>query len=174
MCCVFVLWISLYHYPFGCHFQQVSSTTYPELACLDSNNLEATKYAMIFIISPACCTVKFAFHYGDVIMTTIASQITSLTDVYSIFIQTQIKENIKAPRHWPLCGEFTGTGEFPAQRASYAENVSIWWRHHAMMISRHVNSFHVTGLLLSFFMLWPLPNARVLLFETFQDHVLLK
>ena len=29
-----------------------------------------------------------------------------------------------------LCGEFTGTGEFPAQRASYAENVSIWWRHH--------------------------------------------
>ena len=29
------------------------------------------------------------------------------------------------------CGEFTGTGEFPAQRASYAENVSIWWRHHA-------------------------------------------
>ena len=46
------------------------------------------------------------------------------------FIQTQIKEYIKAPRHWPLCGEFTGTGEFPAQRASYAENVSIWWRHH--------------------------------------------
>ena len=24
-----------------------------------------------------------------------------------------------------------GTGEFPAQMASYAENVSIWWRHHA-------------------------------------------
>ena len=46
------------------------------------------------------------------------------------FIQTQIKVNIKAPRHWPLCGEFTGTGEFPAQMASYAENVSIWWRHH--------------------------------------------
>ena len=23
------------------------------------------------------------------------------------------------------------TGEFPAQRASHAENVSIWWRHHA-------------------------------------------
>ena len=46
------------------------------------------------------------------------------------FIQAQIKENIKAPRHWPLCGEFTGAGEFPAQRASNAENVSIWWRHH--------------------------------------------
>ena len=41
------------------------------------------------------------------------------------FSQTQIKENIKAPRHGPLCGEFT------AQMASNAENVSIWWRHHA-------------------------------------------
>ena len=38
------------------------------------------------------------------------------------------------------------TGEFPAQRASNAENVSIWWRHHAQFdywcmvlnnISRH-------------------------------------
>ena len=25
----------------------------------------------------------------------------------------------------------SGTGEFPAQLASNAENVSIWWRHHA-------------------------------------------
>ena len=31
-----------------------------------------------------------------------------------------------------LCaGNSPGTGEFPAQRASNAENVSIWWRHHA-------------------------------------------
>ena len=31
-----------------------------------------------------------------------------------------------------LCaGNSPGTGEFPAQMASYAENVSIWWRHHA-------------------------------------------
>ena len=61
-----------------------------------------------------------------------ASQITSLTIVFSTFIQTQIKENIEAPRHWPLWGEFTGTGEFPAQMARNAENVSIWWRHHGM------------------------------------------
>ena len=32
-----------------------------------------------------------------------------------------------------LCaGNSPGTGEFPAQMASYAENVSIWWRHHAL------------------------------------------
>ena len=44
------------------------------------------------------------------------------------FIQAQINENIKAPRHWPLWRELTG--EFPSQRASNAENVSFWWRHH--------------------------------------------
>ena len=32
-----------------------------------------------------------------------------------------------------LCeGNSPVTGEFPAQRASNAENVSIWWRHHAL------------------------------------------
>ena len=35
-----------------------------------------------------------------------------------------------------LCaGNSPGTGEFPAQMASDAENVSIWWRHHAMVPS---------------------------------------
>ena len=29
-------------------------------------------------------------------------------------------------------GNSPGTGEFPAQMASNAENVSIWWRHHVM------------------------------------------
>ena len=30
-------------------------------------------------------------------------------------------------------GNSLGTGEFPAQKASYAENVSIWWRHHGRL-----------------------------------------
>ena len=50
------------------------------------------------------------------------------------FIQTQIKENIKAPCHWPLCGNSPGTGEFPVQMASNAENVSIWLRHHVKQV----------------------------------------
>ena len=29
------------------------------------------------------------------------------------FIRVQITENIKAPRHWPLCGEFTGDRRIP-------------------------------------------------------------
>ena len=37
------------------------------------------------------------------------------------FSQAQIKENIKAPRNWPLWGEFTGDRWIPAQKASYAD-----------------------------------------------------
>ena len=34
-----------------------------------------------------------------------------------------------------LCaGNSPGTGEFPAHMASYAENVSIWWRHHGLIM----------------------------------------
>ena len=61
------------------------------------------------------------------------SQITNLTIVYSTVNSGRDQESIKAPRHWPLWGENTPVvGEFPAQRASNAENVSIWWRHHAI------------------------------------------
>ena len=36
-----------------------------------------------------------------------------------------------------LCaGNSPGTGEFPAQMASNAENVSIWWRHHVNHINK--------------------------------------
>ena len=41
------------------------------------------------------------------------------------FDQAQIKENIKAPRHWPLYGELTVDRWIPVQMASNAENVSI-------------------------------------------------
>ena len=44
-------------------------------------------------------------------MSAIAAQITSL--ITQAFIQAQIKGNIKAPRHWPLWGEFTGDRWIP-------------------------------------------------------------
>ena len=47
------------------------------------------------------------YHYNDVMTSEMASQITNLT-IAQAFIRGQIKENIKAPRHWPLFGEFTG------------------------------------------------------------------
>ena len=54
--------------------------------------------------SPPVRNLKEGFkHYSDVIMSTMASQITSLMIFTQPFIQVQIKENIKDPRHWPLC-----------------------------------------------------------------------
>ena len=47
-------------------------------------------------------------------------------------IQAQIKKRSKLSVT-DLCeGNSSVTGEFPAQRASNAKNVSIWWRHHTM------------------------------------------
>ena len=47
-------------------------------------------------------------HYSGDIMSTMASQITSLTIVYSTVYSGADQRNIKAPRRWPLCGEITG------------------------------------------------------------------
>ena len=63
-------------------------------------------------------------------MSTVGSQITSLTIVY-----TTVYSDVDQSKHqgsasvafvWGIHG---GTGEFPAQMASNAENASIWWRH---------------------------------------------
>ena len=68
-------------------------------------------------------------HYNDVIMSAMASQITGVSIIYLTvsFVQAQIKENIKTPRHWP----FIGDRWIPHTKGpSNAKNVSIWWRHH--------------------------------------------
>ena len=96
-----------------------------------------------------CLIIKLPY-YNDVIMGALRPKSPASRLFTQPFIQAEIKENIKAPRHWPLCGEFTGTGEFPAQMASNAENVSIWWRHHetfaqitTAMLSYHVHYFEL-------------------------------
>ena len=71
------------------------------------------------------CIPLWLYHYGDVIMGTLASQITSLTIVYStVYSDTDHRKN--------CVGNSPGTGEFPAQMASNAENVTIWLRHHVL------------------------------------------
>ena len=73
----------------------------------------------------------YGMHYGDVIMGTTASQITSRTVVYSTVYSDADQRKKSKLRVTGICvGNSPGTGEFPAQMASYAENVSIWWRHH--------------------------------------------
>ena len=64
-------------------------------------------------------------HYNDVIMTAMASQITGLTIVCStVYSRRRTREHQSS-----ASGNSPMTGEFPAQRASNPENVSIWWRH---------------------------------------------
>ena len=58
------------------------------------------------------------FHYDDILK----------SPAYPLFAQLsaqaqKFKENIKAPRHWPLCGE----------------NVSIWWRRHVMYLQQRIS-----------------------------------
>ena len=71
-------------------------------------------------------------HYSDIIMGTIASQITSLTHecLLNQIFRRRSKKTSKL-RVTGLCvGNSPETGEFPPQMASNTKNVSISWRHH--------------------------------------------
>ena len=69
-------------------------------------------------------------------MVAMASQITSLTIVYSTVYSGADKKKTSKLRVTGLCvGNSPGAGEFPAQMARNAENVSIWWRHHGMKVA---------------------------------------
>ena len=63
-------------------------------------------------------------------MGAIASQITGLTFVYSTVYSDADERKPKLRVTGLYAGNSPGIGEFPAQMASNAENVSIWWRHH--------------------------------------------
>ena len=72
-------------------------------------------------------------HYCDVIMGAMVLVITSLTIVYSTVHSGPDKKTSKL-RVTGLCtGNFPMTGQFPAKRASNAEYISNWWRHHGEM-----------------------------------------
>ena len=76
-------------------------------------------------------------HYSDVIMGAMASQITSPTIVYSSVYSGVDKKNPKTSKLrvtdlW--AGNSSVTGEFPTQMASDAGNVSMWWRHHRVIL----------------------------------------
>ena len=77
-------------------------------------------------------------HNDDVTMSLMASQITSLTIVYSTVYSGADQRKLRVTG---LCaGNSPGTGEFPAQKVSNSENVSIWWRHHVMPMDKYDSS----------------------------------
>ena len=67
-------------------------------------------------------------------MGVIASQITSLTIVYStVYSDADQRKHQSSASLAFVWGIHRGGGEFPAQMASNAETFSIWWRHHGVI-----------------------------------------
>ena len=94
-----------------------------------SENQVLVSAIVCFIILSAVyviCAVVCKGHCSDVTMSTMASQVTSLMIVYSTVYSgaDQRKHPLSASLAF-FVGNWPVTGEFPAQRASYVENVSI-------------------------------------------------
>ena len=74
-----------------------------------------------------CLTAIFS--HGGIFLTLIWQKILTRSERWcsttkcflNRLLKAQIKENIKAPRHWPLCGEFTGSPhKWPVTRKMFA------------------------------------------------------
>ena len=91
-------------------FNKISKSEYLMNSWNNEILLDSVGYGNTFLWESYLCFLPA--HYDDLIMTEMASHITSLTIVCSTF-HAQMKENIKAPRHWPLWGEFTGDRWIP-------------------------------------------------------------
>ena len=86
-------------------------------------------------------------------MGAMASRITSLTIVYSTVYSGADNKKPSKFRFTGLCAvNSPETGEFPAQRASNAENISIWWCHHVPQIfNLLIRIFHFGYITITFF-----------------------
>ena len=73
-------------------------------------------------------------------MSAMASQITSVWIVYSSVYSNADQRKHQSSRHWLWQGNSPVTSEFPAQRASNAENVFIWSLHHVIRISWSISA----------------------------------
>ena len=94
-----------------------------------------------------------------------ASQITSLAIVYSTVYSRRKSKKTSKIRVTGLCAGISPvTGEIPAQRASNAENVSIWWRHH--WLCRHERVIEIS------IMHWPNSQWRDTYSRTFYEYIL--
>ena len=73
---------------------------------------------------------KSLVHYNDIVMGTMASHQPHHCLLDRLFGRRWKKTSkLRVTGH--CAGNSPGTGEFPVQMASNAENVSIWWRHHS-------------------------------------------
>ena len=81
---------------------------------------------------PYPCVKVYRFHYNDVIMSGVLNHQPHDCLLNRLF-RRRSKKTSKLHVTGLCAGNSPVTGEFPAQRASNAENVSIWWRHHVIL-----------------------------------------
>ena len=90
--------------------------------------------------TPIPMNFMISYHYSDVMVGAKAFWITGVSIVYP----TVCSNKTPKLRVSGLCeGNSSLTGEFPAQSASYAENASIWWRHHVMIYALKIVKTYV-------------------------------
>ena len=76
-------------------------------------------------------TLEQIYYYNGVKISVMASHINSLTILYSTIYSRHRSMKTSKLCVTGLCeGNSSVTGQFSAQRARNAENVSIWWRYH--------------------------------------------
>ena len=103
--------------------------------------IEGFKYILAVPVGPVLYTLRNAqvhwalsIHYNAITMPSQWARWRLKSPASGLFtqplIQTQMKENIKLGVTDLCAGNSPVTGEFPAQMASNAGNVSVWWRHH--------------------------------------------
>ena len=81
------------------------------------------------------CALCFllSYHYDEVTMSAMASQITSLTIVYSTVYSDPDQRKHQSSASLAFERGIHRGPVYSAQMASNAENVSIWWRHHLFL-----------------------------------------
>ena len=129
-------------------------STYNVQVQIWNNNDVSNGMVELFLPPPVCSDltilIKIQYvsdHYNGVIISAMASQISSLTVVYLNFYSGRRRsKKTSKPRVTGLCaGNSPVTGEFSAQMASNTENFSIGWRHYVALRWWLLDSGHQLG-----------------------------
>ena len=81
------------------------------------------------------CEAKISLHFDDVILGSMASQITSLAIVYSTVYSGADQSKHQSSASLAFVRN-TGDRWIPRTNGQSAENVSIWWRHYSERTNR--------------------------------------
>ena len=88
----------------------------------------------------------FMQHYSDVKMGAMVSPINGVSTVYStVYTGARQRKHQSSVSLAFVRGIHTVDSEFPSQKASNAENVSNWWRHHGMVLHKEDVIFRVSN-----------------------------